>query len=97
MRAAGTDSEVVPRARRRQFSNAEKRRIVEAADLAALAPQKCGPKADPDRADVLHIAQLTRDNERLKSRLDKAMLVIEVQKKVAALLGHTLDDNGERT
>ncbi|RZL88344.1 MAG: hypothetical protein EOP82_23335, partial [Variovorax sp.] len=27
-----TDSEVVPRARRRQFSNAEKRRIVEAAD-----------------------------------------------------------------
>ena len=130
MRAPGTDSEVVPRARRRQFSNADKRRIVEeadrctkpgevgalmrregvyssslctwrrqreAADLAALAPQKRGPKADPDRADALHIAQLTRENERLKSRLDKAMLVIEVQKKVAALLGHTLDDNGERT
>lgn len=129
MRAAGTDSEVVPRARRRQFSNADKRRILEAADrctkpgeigalmrregvyssslstwrrqreaadLAALAPQKRGPKSDPDRADALHIAQLTRDNERLKSRLDKAMLVIEVQKKLAALLGHTLDDNGER-
>jgi hypothetical protein len=42
-------------------------------------------------------AQLTRDNDRLKSRLDKALLVIEVQKKVAALLGHTLDDNGEST
>lgn len=129
-RAAGTDSEVVPRARRRQSSNAEKRRIVEAADrctkpgeigalmrregvyssslstwrrqreaadLAALAPHKRGPKSDPDRADALHIVQLTRDNERLRSRLDKAMLVIEVQKKVAALLGHTLDDNGERT
>jgi len=25
------------------------------------------------------------------------MLVFEVQKKVAALLGHTLDANGERT
>ena len=130
MRAAGTDSEVVPRARRRQFSNAEKRRIVEAADrctkpgeigalmrregvyssslstwrrqreaadLAALAPQKRGPKSDPDRADALHIAKLTRDNERLKSRLDKAMLVIEVQKKLATLWGYTLDDNGERT
>jgi transposase-like protein len=122
--------EVVPRARRRRFTNADKRRILEAADhctkpgeigalmrregvyssslstwrrqremadLAALAPQKRGPKADPNRAEALHIAQLTRDNERLKSRLDKAMLVIEVQKKLAALLGHTLDENGEPT
>ncbi len=120
----------MPRARRRHFTNADKRRILEAADrctkpgeigalmrregvyssslstwrrqreaadLAALAPQKRGPKADPDRAEALHIAQLTRDNERLKSRLDKALLVIEVQKKLAALLGHTLDENGEPT
>jgi transposase-like protein len=124
------DMEVVPRARRRHFTNADKRRILEAAerctkpgeigalmrregvyssslstwrrqreaaDLAALAPQKRGPKADPNRAEALHIAQLTRDNDRLKSRLDKALLVIEVQKKLAALLGHTLDDNGEPT
>jgi transposase-like protein len=69
----------------------------EAADLAALAPQERGPKADPNRAEALHIAQLTRDNDRLKSRLDKALFVIEVQKKVAALLGHPLDDNGEST
>ena len=126
----GSDSEVVPRARRRTFTNADKRRILEAADrctkpgeigalmrregvyssslstwrrqreaadLAALAPQKRGPKVAPNRAEALHIAQLTRDNERLKSRLDKALLVIEVQKKLAALLGHTLDDNGEPT
>lgn len=124
------DMEVVPRARRRHFTNADKRRILQAADrctkpgeigalmrregvyssslstwrrqrevadLAALAPQKRGPKADPNRAEALHIAQLTRDNDRLKSRLDKALLVIEVQKKLAALLGHTLDDNGEPT
>jgi transposase-like protein len=122
------ETEVVPRARRRHFSNADKRRILEAADrctkpgeigalmrregvyssslctwrrqreaadLAALAPQKRGPKADPHRAEALHIAQLTRDNEKLKRQLDKALLVIEVQKKLAALLGHTLDDNGE--
>ena len=121
--------EVVPRAKRRVFSSANRRRILAAADrctlpgeigallrregvyssslstwrrqrealeLAALAPQKRGPKADPNRAEALHIAKLTAHNERLQSRLDKAMLVIEVQKKVAALLGHTLDDNGER-
>ena len=113
------DSEVVPRARRRRFSNADKRRILQAADrctvpgeigalmrregvyssslstwrrqreatdLAALAPQQRGPRADPGRADALQIAQLTRDNDKLQSRLDKALLVIEVQKKVGALL-----------
>ena len=113
------DSEVVPRARRRHFTNADKRRILqaadrctqpgeigalmrregvyssslstwrrqrEAADLAALAPQKRGPKADAGRADAQQIAQLTRDNDKLQSRLDKALLVIEVQKKVGALL-----------
>ena len=122
--------EVVPRAKRRVFSNADRRRILAAADrctrpgeigalmrregvyssslstwrrqrealeLAALAPQKRGPKADPARADAQHIAKLTLENDRLKSRLNKALLVIEVQKKLAALLGHTLDDNGEPT
>jgi hypothetical protein len=44
----------------------------------------------------LHIAQLTRDNEKLKRRLENAMLVIDVQKKLAALMGITLDENGER-
>jgi transposase-like protein len=116
---AGTDTEVVPRARRRTFSNADKRRILQAADrctqpgeigalmrregvyssslstwrrqreavdLAALAPQKRGPKADAGRADAQQIAQLTRDNDKLKVQLDKANLVIEVQKKVGALL-----------
>jgi transposase len=125
---SGTDSEVVPRARRRQFSNADKRRILEAADhctkpgeigalmrregvyssslstwrrqreaadLAALAPLKRGPKADPHRAETLHIAQLTRERDNFKSRLDKALLVIEVQKKLAALLGNPIDDNAD--
>ena len=121
-----TSSEVVAHARRRQFSMAEKRRILEAtdrctrpgeigalmrregvyssslstwrrqrqaADLAALAPQKRGPKADPSRADALLIAQLTRDNLRLQSSLDKAHLVIEVQKKIGLLLGLATPDD----
>ena len=115
----GSDSEVVPRARRRTFTNADKRRILqaadlctkpgevgalmrregvyssslstwrrqrEAADLAALAPQKRGPKADPARIDAQLIAQLTRERDHLRVELDKAHLVIEVQKKVTALL-----------
>jgi hypothetical protein len=72
------------------------RRQRDAAEAAALAPQKRGPKVEPNRADALHIAQLTRENERLKRRLDNAMLVIEVQKKLASLMGFTLDENGER-
>ena len=115
----GGDSEVVPRARRRTFSNADKRRILqaadlctkpgevgalmrregvyssslstwrrqrEAADLAALAPQKRGPKHDPARVDAQHIVQLTRERDKLRIELDKAQLVIKVQKKVTALL-----------
>ena len=117
--APGSDSEVVSRARRRTFTNADKRRILqaadlctkpgevgalmrregvyssslstwrrqrEAADLAALAPHKRGPKADPSRIDALQIAQLIRERDKLRVELGKAQLVIEVQKKVTALL-----------
>ena len=126
---SGADAEVVPRARRRQFSNADKRRILEAADrctkpgevgalmrregvyssslstwrrqrevadLAALAPQKRGPKVELNRAETLHIAQLTRERDNLKSRLDKALLIIEVQKKLALFLGNPIDDSAEK-
>jgi transposase-like protein len=74
------------------------RRQRNAADLAALAPKKRGPKADPARADTVLIAQLTRDNQRLQVSLDKANLVIEVQKKLAVLLGlATADDKHANT
>ena len=122
-------SEVVPHARRRHFSNADKRRILEAAerctrpgeigalmrhegvyssslstwrrqreaaDLAALAPHKRGPKIPANRAQTLQIAQLTRERDGLKRELDKAMLVIDVQKKLATLLGTLSDDKGEK-
>lgn len=113
------DAQVVARARRRHFTNADKRRILqaadrctqpgeigalmrregvyssslstwrrqrEAADLGALAPHKRGPKADAGRADAQQIAQLTRERDKLKGQLEKANLVIAVQKKVGALL-----------
>ena len=54
----------------------------EVIDLAALAPQKRRPKADPNRAETQQIANLTLENGRLQNRLKKALLVIEVQKKL---------------
>lgn len=114
-----TNTEVVARAQRRRFTNADNRRILEAADrcskpgeigalmrrkgvyssslstwrrqheeaeLTALAPQKRGPRADPGRADTQHIEKLTRDNQKLQAQLEKALLVIEVQKKSASCL-----------
>ena len=117
---AHPDMEVVARAKRRQFSSADKQRILQAADrctqpgevgallrregiyssilstwrgqrraaeLAALATHKRGPKPDLQRADAQQIARLNRDNARLQIQLDKALLVIDVQKKVSMLLG----------
>jgi transposase-like protein len=69
------------------------RRQREAAELAAVAPQKRGTKIDPARAQTLHIAQLTRERDSLRDQLVKARLVIDVQKKVATLLGLLSTDN----
>ncbi len=54
--------------------------------LEGLAPQKRGPKskAHPLTAEN---QKLRRDNERLTDRLRKAEIIIDVQKKVAMLLG----------
>jgi transposase len=52
----------------------------------ALAPQKRGPKSKRDPI-AEHVQKLQRDNDRLTEQLRKAEIVIDVQKKVAALLG----------
>jgi transposase len=54
--------------------------------LEGLAPQKRGPKSKVNPPSVEN-QRLRRDNERLTDRLRKAEIVIEVQKKVATLLG----------
>lgn len=59
----------------------------QAADLAALEPRKRGPKADPGLADAHRMADLTRENARLRGQLSHAHLIIEVQKKISMLLG----------
>lgn len=59
------------------------------AQLDAIATKKRGPKPDAQHANVQQIARLTHDNARLQAQLDKALLVIDVQKKVSMLLGLT--------
>ena len=113
------DREVVPRAKRRQFSAEYKLRILTEADqcsqrgeigallrreglysshlttwrkqrdqgqLQGLVPQKRGRKPDPQAAEL---ARLQRENAQLRRRLEQAELIVDVQKKVAQMLGLT--------
>ena len=50
--------------------------------------QKRGPK--PERNPLAGENQLRRQNQRLQEELEKARIVINVQKKVATLLGYPL-------
>lgn len=114
-------TEVIAKAKRKQFSAAEKLRILrevdacqgsgeigallrregiyssylttwrrqrERGELDGLAPQKRGPKPDPQAAEI---ARLKRENERLQKRLQQAELIIDFQKKAAQLFGGTLE------
>ncbi len=61
---------------------------------AGLAPRKRGrkPKRDPV---ARRVAELERENAKLREELRKAELIIDVQKKVARLVGE--DPNGGET
>lgn len=113
------DSEVVAVAKRQRFTNADKRRIVLAADactkpgevgalmrregayssslatwrrqyaageLNGAEAKKRGPKPAPARDELKQLALMTRERDKLQVQLSNAHLVIEVQKKVTALL-----------
>ena len=62
------------------------RREREAAIREALTPQKRGPKASHHPL-LDENQQLRLENQRLREQLRKAETIIEVQKKVATLLG----------
>jgi transposase len=55
--------------------------------LAALTPQRRGRPAPA--AGVVELAHLRQENERLTRQLAAAEAIIEIQKKVSALLGLT--------
>lgn len=52
--------------------------------LEGLRGQKRGRKPDPQATEI---ARLQRENEQLRSRLERAEHIIDVQKKLAQLLG----------
>ncbi len=56
-------------------------------ELEGLSPKKRGPKVAPPDPRDKKIAELERDNVRLTKRAERAEAFVEVQKKVAALLG----------
>ena len=120
---AGTQTEVVVKAKRRQHPAEYKLRILHEVDecqgkgevgallrreglyssllskwreqrerggLTGLSGQRRGPKVD---ANAIELARLQRENKRLQEKLERAELIIDVQKKVAQLLGVTLADN----
>jgi len=60
------------------------RRQRQQGELAGLTPAKRGRKVDAQAAEI---AQLKRENERLQAQLERAELIIDVQKKLSQMLG----------
>src|SRR3989304_3771677 len=117
------NTEVVAKAKRRQFTAAEKLRLLreveacrgsgeigallrregiyssylltwrrqrELGELDGLSPQKRGPKPDPQ---AIELAKLRPGNARLQERLRRAEVMIYVQKKVARMLGESIEEH----
>jgi transposase-like protein len=61
-------------------------------DLAALEPKKRGRKANPLLAEN---KKLQAKNARLEKQLEQANAIIELQKKIAKILGDTLEEPTE--
>ena len=63
-----------------------------------LEPKKRGRKADPVLAEARQVAELTKENDRLRHQLAQAHIIIDVQKKLCTLLGlPTAADQGEHS
>jgi transposase-like protein len=71
----------------------KRRKQLRQGSLQALAAKRRGPKPDPQAAEI---ARLRRENERLQARLQQAETIIEVQKKLSALLGLTMPESDEQ-
>jgi transposase len=66
------------------------RQQIRAADALALDAKKRGPKPNLELAEIRRVEQHKRELAALQSQLDKALLIIDVQKKVSMLIGLTL-------
>jgi len=66
------------------------RELRDSGSLNALQAKKRGPKTSPKNPLQKKLNNLEKENTRLKKRLIRAEKLIELQKKVAALLDDTL-------
>jgi len=72
------------------------RRQRDAGALGGLTPAKRGPKAAPVNPLAAELVAARRDNALLKRKLERAEAIIDLQKKVADLLGlPPIPDDGE--
>lgn len=69
------------------------RRLREQGAAAGLRPKKRGPKPTPKTQLAAEVDQLRRQVTRLQSDLDKAKIIIDVQKKLSILLGNPIPDD----
>ncbi len=70
------------------------RRQREEGSLSALEPRKRGRKARPKNPLTKRLAELERENRKLRERLEQAETIIEFQKKVSDILGIPLKSPG---
>jgi transposase-like protein len=71
------------------------RRQAERGTLEALYPKKRGPKEQKPDPSVRRIAELEKENQKLRHKLRQAVIIIEAQKKIAEILQTPLDQNEE--
>lgn len=67
------------------------RRLRDEGEIAGLTPKKRGPKAEPSSPLRSENEQLKKKNAKLEARLKHAEAIIDIQKKVAAMLGIPLN------
>ena len=64
--------------------------------LDALSPKKRGRKGKEKNPLAPKVAELERENERLRKKLRKAEIIIDVQKKISEILGIAQPSEEER-
>lgn len=79
------------------WSNLAKwRKQRESGELAGLTGRKRGPEKTKSNLLAERVRELERDNARLKRRAERAEGIVELQKKISAILGISLGESGEK-
>lgn len=71
------------------------RRQREEGTLKALTPRKRGRKSKPVNPLEPQVKQLQAENRKLRGKLEKAEIMLDIQKKVSHLLGISLESSSD--